>query len=230
MGKVFLGILILVVISFNACSPAKKAATSTVGGVYSVAGSQQVSSILNKNCALCHSGAANAGGIDYINDLNRVAASLVVPGQPFSSKLYTSINSGQMPKSGKLPAAEIKVVEDWIIALGAAPIPSPAPGPSPTPTPSPTPGLPNDTGVTPGKFTEVIAITNAKCVACHSNNHQIPLTNYLQILATVTPGNAASSLLYDSVASGRMPKSGTPLTTDQLTTVRTWIKAGAQNN
>ncbi len=81
----------------------------------------EVRKIFARSCAKCHDDGVDDGGIDFILDLDRVAAdlTLVRPGKPSSSELYLQIESGLMPRrKPKLPAAEIATVGAWIDALG----------------------------------------------------------------------------------------------------------------
>ena len=77
---------------------------------------------------------------------------------------------------------------------------------------------------------EAMKILNARCVSCHTTTAQIPLTTYAQVANTVWPGDAPASILYDSVKTGRMPKTGAPLTAMEIGKIEGWITAGALNN
>lgn len=68
--------------------------------------------VFTKKCNSCHGG---AGGFSFNTYTNTIKA--LTPGNPAGSPLYTSVNSGGMPKGGaKLPAADIKAIYDWIAA------------------------------------------------------------------------------------------------------------------
>lgn len=168
--------------------------------------------ILDKHCASCHT-SSNQGGINYILDLNElINRGDVVSGIPNSSRLFLEVNSNQMPLSYALTNEEKQILEDWIISLG---------------TPSP----PNEGGNLPNStFQEVKAILDSRCISCHTSSHQIPLTTYAEVYLTVWPGNAPASLLYDSVQSGRMPKTGPLLTSSEISKIQGWIQNGAQDN
>ena len=74
--------------------------------------------VLAMKCAKCHG--AGAAMSDF--DLTTRDALLkggkhgvdVVPGKPAESRLYQWISEGRMPPDGKLAAAEIEAVREWI--------------------------------------------------------------------------------------------------------------------
>jgi hypothetical protein len=53
---------------------------------------------------------------------------------------------------------------------------------------------------------------------------------YSAVKSRVTAGNANNSSFYSLVSTGRMPPSGTKLTSSQLAMISSWINAGAMNN
>jgi hypothetical protein len=55
-------------------------------------------------------------------------------------------------------------------------------------------------------------------------------SSYAGVSQAVVPGDAASSPLYQAVASGQMPRTGARLSDSELALVRDWIDSGAQNN
>lgn len=75
-------------------------------------------------------------------------------------------------------------------------------------------------------------VIGPNCVSCHGSLvalRGVNVSTYGGTLSLVTPGNFAGSRLYQVVAGGSMPP-GTPLTADQLNSIRLWINAGAPNN
>jgi hypothetical protein len=48
--------------------------------------------------------------------------------------------------------------------------------------------------------------------------------------AVIIPGDAAKSMLIQSIQAGKMPKRGTKLTADQIKLLVDWVNAGAKNN
>lgn len=81
---------------------------------------QKADLLMDKYCRECHGSGARdepqfpMGDVeDIISDPDKV-----VKGKPNQSPLYTSITEGDMPRRMKMSSEEIKVLEDWIIALG----------------------------------------------------------------------------------------------------------------
>jgi hypothetical protein len=86
---------------------------------------------------------------------------------------------------------------------------------------------------------DVLPLLQSTCVSCHGGartSRGLDLTNYNNVMAgsqngpVIIAGNADGSLLIQSVKSGTMPKSGSPLTADQIKLLVDWTNAGANNN
>jgi predicted CxxxxCH...CXXCH cytochrome family protein len=81
-------------------------------------------------------------------------------------------------------------------------------------------------------------ILNVSCTGsqCHSPGTQGGVSfasqssAYSAVKSRVTAGNATGSSFYTLVSSGRMPPSGTKLSSSQLSMISAWINAGAMNN
>lgn len=75
----------------------------------------QATQILSKNCYSCHGSAAMAGlRLDEPGDLHD---GVIVPGKPDESRLWLMMNGkgrAMMPPAGKLSAAELAVIREWI--------------------------------------------------------------------------------------------------------------------
>lgn len=72
-----------------------------------------IAPILEQSCTSCH----HSGDGTHIDLTSRdfvLSHKLVVPGRPEASPLYTTINSGAMPPSGKLSEDKIVAVGEWI--------------------------------------------------------------------------------------------------------------------
>ncbi len=84
----------------------------------------------------------------------------------------------------------------------------------------------------PVSFSSVEALFSAKCLACHTGaspaNNNVDLSDYDKILASgiVVPSSSATSFLYQTIASGRMPPRD-PLQTNDIALIRSWIDQGA---
>jgi hypothetical protein len=82
--------------------------------------------------------------------------------------------------------------------------------------------------------TEVHPILTARCLGCHNTRLSqggLALETRAQILKSVTPGNADSSLLIRRVTGEippRMPLNSAPLSAAEIATLRAWINEGAK--
>ncbi|MGZ3690347.1 MAG: fibronectin type III domain-containing protein [Pseudobdellovibrio sp.] len=75
-------------------------------------------------------------------------------------------------------------------------------------------------------------IIQPNCVSCHGAGMAdagVRLDSYNGVLGIVMANNANGSRLVQDVAGGSMPP-GTPLSADQLNSIKLWINAGALNN
>jgi len=75
-----------------------------------------VAPILEQQCLQCHAAGAH---VDLSSHQRLLDQKYVTPGNPSKSPFYTSLEKGSMPPGGKLPAAQIAAIRDWI-AQGAA--------------------------------------------------------------------------------------------------------------
>ncbi len=76
---------------------------------------------IGKFCRNCHGLGQSSQGSFPAGSLAAIAAdaSFVTPGDPASSRLYTSITSGRMPLGSQPSAAEVARLGEWISSLGA---------------------------------------------------------------------------------------------------------------
>jgi hypothetical protein len=99
------------------------------------------------------------------------------------------------------------------------PIPPPPPGPPQPPAPPPPPPL--------TFYADVLPIIQKDCIGCHGPaGPQVDLTSYALALATVVPGNAVNSLLYQKITTGDMAVHLSNPAAEQAT-IETWIDEGA---
>ncbi|MFS4459245.1 c-type cytochrome domain-containing protein [Bdellovibrio sp. HCB2-146] len=176
--------------------------------------------IISQNCTACHGETSGSGGIYGLTNTERlVSTGLVVPGNSAGSRLYTVIQSGKMPVGRVLAAADQDVIRRWIdTEFSASPNPQPIPAPKPEPT-----------------FKYISSeILTPKCVSCHNattRNGGYAFDTYTAVLRAVDKSRPTDSDLYKEPEDGSMPpRPGTPLTSEQLRLILTWIQNGAQNN
>lgn len=67
-----------------------------------------------------------------------------------------------------------------------------------------------------------------KCSACHGTN----MGNYDYLISKkyVVPGSPGSSVLYQDVRTGNMPKNNPALSSIEVSSIYSWIQSGAPNN
>lgn len=74
--------------------------------------------LLNPDCVSCHSGPNPSAGLDFTtyNNVvhNPVLRTLVVPGAPDQSALFTEIEGGVAPGGVPVTQAQIGLVRTWI--------------------------------------------------------------------------------------------------------------------
>jgi uncharacterized membrane protein len=87
--------------------------------------------------------------------------------------------------------------------------------------------------------TEIQPILERRCAKCHGGDFPsegLNVQSYQSLLAgsqngsVIIPGDSSSSLLFEKVESGEMPKRGSDLTAEQLELIQQWIDEGALNN
>lgn len=73
-------------------------------------------------------------------------------------------------------------------------------------------------------------ILQPKCVSCHDSGLS-DFSSYASLMNSgdITPFNPNSSVLYQKIAEGLMPKNAQPLSSDEVRAVYAWIAAGALN-
>ncbi len=157
--------------------------------------------LIQGQCAKCHSGEKPAGGVDLSGDLASIAGLRdVVRGRPQASSLYKVVRDREMPKGGpKLSDDDLTTLRDWIMSL----------------RPDPT------------------ALFKARCISCHSGASPaaaLDLSGDLKALGKLPQAKfgdegAATAVLYKRLADGSMPKGGTKLTDDELSSVRDWLNS-----
>ena len=186
----------------------------------------QALAILQTNCTSCHQTSSGPSNVyDLLDPNHLVATSLVVPGNPNQSLLFTEIQSGSMPPSGSISSADKATIQNWIAAAQgpSSPTPTPAPGATPTPTP----------GAAPSFATIETQIFAVHCTSCHSSQSAASgysFDTYNGVMKGVNLSNASGSLVYTVTQSGSMPPRGTLLSSSEESLLLAWIKAGALQN
>lgn len=87
---------------------------------------------------------------------------------------------------------------------------------------------------------DVQPIFDQNCVKCHGGSDGtkggLSLKSYADLMnggqdgQVIAPGDAANSMLVQSIMSGKMPKRQAKLSQDKIDMIAAWVAAGAQNN
>ena len=94
-------------------------------------------------------------------------------------------------------------------------------------------------GATVSFANEILPIIQSRCINCHGGDKTeegLSMNTHAEIMAgsengaILVPGDAASSLIIEMVASGDMPKRGPKLTPPQVQLIADWINQGALDN
>jgi len=188
--------------------------------------------IIKPKCLSCHMGTGSAMGID-LSSYNKIMATTVIRFKPEQSKLFTTVQSGSMPKNGdRLPDSQIQRIYEWI--QKGAPEGNtlePEPPPQPEPLPSPTP-----------LFSWIDKnIFQPKCLECHKPPRpkgDVDLSSYRKLMESegiiktpIVPGNPEESGICDQVLIKKMPPDPAPkLSQSEERAIYDWIKDGAKDN
>ena len=85
----------------------------------------------------------------------------------------------------------------------------------------------------------MLPIFEQHCTECHSGgdaDEGLRLTNYDDVMfgswngTVVEPGDVEDSYLIEQIATGRMPKEGDLVPSDQIEVITAWVEAGAPDN
>ncbi len=128
----------------------------------------------------------------------------------------------------------VAVLTLLVAACGATPVPTATPVPAPVPTPTLAPA----TGAV-SYAKEILPLFQKNCTSCHSTANPSSGLN-LETYAGVVKGNSTGpimqwdspghSLLYQVLASGKMPQGGSRVSSADLQRVAAWMFDGYRNN
>jgi mono/diheme cytochrome c family protein len=168
----------------------------------------QVRTIIQKNCATCHSNFVGFSESDFASN------HLIVPNHPEDSVLFQNLKgsgagNGEMPKDGApLSAGDIQAIRAWIQNMGVV-------APSAPLTP----------------FGQAQIVINNSCVTCHKDLSGAKESDFVT-RGWVVPGNAEASRLYYKLLGSNvtgettpdMPLGGPALATTDLQSLHQWIE------
>ena len=185
-----------------------------------------VISLLGSRCGACHAARGGKGGLNLSSPAGIAAGGIsgpaVTPGKPADSRLLTMIETGKMPPGGRLPAAEIRRIRDWITAGS--------------------PGLPKESGPRITQH-QIIPIMYLRCAPCHGGRRKeagLDLRTPAGMRAggksgpAIVPGKPEESRLLKRVHAGEMPPprmvvavSVKPMEPGEIRLLEDWIRLGA---
>ncbi len=209
-----------------------------------------VAPILLTRCGRCHASDSKGGF-----NLATFAALMKGPpegvvifaGDTVGSRLIETIETGDMPRGGKVTPEELQTLKAWIISGAKFDGPDPsapiAGGAAPPPTDTnPPPEVRRSTGNETVSFAADVAPLLVKnCNGCHIDAMQtrggLRMDTFAQLFrggdsgAVVTPGKGEQSLLVKKLrgmVGEQMPAGGRPaLSDDSIKLISTWIDEGA---
>lgn len=213
---------------------------------------KHVAPVLVSRCGKCHveqsKGEFSTATYAALMKGAGMAGKVIFPGDAAGSRLIEVIESGDMPRNGKLAAGELDLLKKWINdgakfdgddqekAIAAL---SPA-APSTTPA---EPMIAAPTGKETVSFAREIApVFASTCNGCHGTNRpreNFSLATFASLLKggdggpAITPGDGAGSYLIKKLkgtgGGQRMPAGGLPALDEALIAkIETWIQEGAK--
>lgn len=213
----------------------------------------KVKAIFEDSCTACHDDGADevslAGSPSRLTSVKSKATGkpMVVAGDPDASYLYAKVMGTKgiageaMPPGDSLPAAQKKVLKEWI--AGLKPTTAPAPAAAPAPGPSASSGGAAGNKKAADLEVKVRKLFDDKCSACHeAGGSEVVLVGDLAHLSRdkskesgkrfVVPGDPEGSYLVAKLVPGHkgikgdvMPMGDDPLNAKEMELVRSWIVA-----
>ncbi|QEG42773.1 c-type cytochrome domain-containing protein [Roseimaritima ulvae] len=215
---------------------------------------RDVAPILVQHCGKCHINGSkgNFSLASFAQLMKGPPEGVVVfAGDLIGSRLIETIETGDMPRGGKVPADQFKTLKDWVLQGAKFDGPSPQTplvayanaGAAATPAAEPTKlQTMRPTGKETVSFAlDVAPLLVANCNGCHIDAMQVRgglrMDTFAQLLsggdsgAIITPGKGDESLLVQKLrgqAGDIMPAGGRPkLADEEIQLISTWITEGA---
>ena len=250
------GLLLVQEVSGRLHTPPASQASPSPQVLNAVPSYEQVNSILQQRCIMCHTGPQAVGNLRLDSYAGLMAGGskgpAVVPRSPEKSELLRRIRGDsqpRMPMNGPpwLTEEETSIIEQWI-ATGAIDAPigeNQSARPQEEARKEGTSPSGETSASAPLRYTDVAPIFQKRCVRCHMAQGSlgtppegIRLDNYRAVLSgserpIVVPGYPEISLLFRTikgVSLPRMPMDGPPYLNDQDTErISRWIAQGARS-
>jgi len=209
---------------------------------------KQIAPILVAKCGRCHIDDAK-GRVSMVNYAALMRGSptdgvIVQPGDGTGSRIVEVIESGDMPRGGKVSGEELQRIVKWIAAGAKFDGETDMPLKQLTGATTgeqPTIEVVEATGKESVRFAlEIAPVLIERCAGCHGTNQpraDFTVATFSRMLrggdsgAVVMPGKPAESLLVKKLkgtAGERMPLRKPPLPADVIAKIETWIAEGAK--
>lgn len=217
---------------------------------------QDVASIFQERCIICHNGPAAPKKLQLISYELMMKGSengpVVIPGQPENSELIKrlkGISQPRMPLTGPpwLSDQQIALIEKWILNGAKKSLPTSGEGSTPEVSKPPLPPTADELlkkeVIT---FTDVDPILKMRCMKCHNTRgimgdppEGFIVNSYENLMSRsdrvrVVPGNPLASELVRRIkglAHPRMPFDGPPYLSDsEIRLIEKWVQQGARDS
>ena len=87
---------------------------SALGAAPGASTSPTPADVLSRRCLSCHSAEKKVGGVDLSTAAGARAVGANAPDDPAKNRLVRAVVTGKMPPAGRLPAAEITALREWV--------------------------------------------------------------------------------------------------------------------
>ncbi len=172
--------------------------------------------IFVSNCAMsgCHDSKSREDGYELTN-YSTITSKGIKPGNPLDSKIWESIDDGEMPPNNSLTPQQKAIIKTWIADGAKNGV-----------------GCSSNCDSTQYTYSGAISgIITTYCKGCHSNpgaSGNLDLNSYSSVKAAAQAGKLLNSV---NGTNGYtiMPPSGNKLSDCQITQIKKWIQNGYPN-
>ncbi len=172
--------------------------------------------IFTSNCAMsgCHDANTREEGYELTNYAT-ITARGIKPGNPNDSKIWESIEEGEMPPNNSLTSEQKAIIKAWIADGAKNGV-----------------GCSSNCDSTKYSYSGAISgIITTNCKGCHTNpgaSGNLDLNSYSNVKAAAQSGKLLNSVTGNNGYT-IMPPSGNKLSDCQITQIRKWIQNGYPN-
>jgi hypothetical protein len=217
MKKVFIGVFSASLLTASIVFPTscKHEVLPTVNAA-DICFERDVLPIFVSNCAMsgCHDSKTREEGYELTNYAT-ITSKGIKPGNPNDSKIWESIDEGEMPPNNSLTAEQKAIIKTWIADGAKNGV-----------------GCVSNCDSTVYTYSGAISgIITTYCKGCHTNpgaSANLDLNSYSNVKAAAESGKLLNSVMGTN-AYTIMPPSGNKLSDCQITQIKKWITNGYPN-